>query len=314
MSTGEEGDLVAGQVGDGGVGDAGGVDAGGAPSVVRITAGRHNFRSVRVPAGVVLRVDGDGVLDLRATGDVIIEGTLDLSGGNGGANQTGAATAPNGWGWTVAPGVPGSAGSSTACSVAGTGGAGAAGSDGLMASGFGCGGGGRFGGGAGAPGRSAAAGAAASRAAAAAAGDSAGGNGGNTVMPGAAPVGNNQAAAGRRAIGRPGLRGGPRTERRSGTPRRGRRLHRARGRRPPRRVDLPTGVGRWRGRLRAGSSCAGGSAGGGGGGGGGALRIASATRIVVGLTGRALANGGIGGAPRTSSAPTRAAAAAGAVV
>jgi hypothetical protein len=51
--------------------------------------GVHNFTTINVPAGVVVYVAGSGgmgesgTLDLRATGDVLIDGTIDVSGGPG---------------------------------------------------------------------------------------------------------------------------------------------------------------------------------------------------------------------------------------
>jgi len=49
--------------------------------------GVHNFTTINVPAGVVVFVAGggadNGTLDLRATSDVVIDGTIDVSGGPG---------------------------------------------------------------------------------------------------------------------------------------------------------------------------------------------------------------------------------------
>lgn len=51
--------------------------------------GVHNFTTITVPAGVVVYVAGSGgtgesgTLDLRATGDITIDGTIDVSGGPG---------------------------------------------------------------------------------------------------------------------------------------------------------------------------------------------------------------------------------------
>ena len=61
--------------------------------------GVHTYTTIAIPAGVVVHVNGTGVLDLRATGAVKIDGTIDLSGadgrgvaasfGNGGGRQSG---------------------------------------------------------------------------------------------------------------------------------------------------------------------------------------------------------------------------------
>ncbi|MDO9020363.1 MAG: hypothetical protein Q8S73_11450 [Deltaproteobacteria bacterium] len=52
-----------------------------------LPAGTHSFTSVRIPAGVVVQLDtgstSSATLDLQVSGDVVIEGTLDLSGGAG---------------------------------------------------------------------------------------------------------------------------------------------------------------------------------------------------------------------------------------
>lgn len=52
-----------------------------------LTPGVHNFTTITVPANVVVYVAGGGadnaVLDLRATGAVVVEGTIDVSGGPG---------------------------------------------------------------------------------------------------------------------------------------------------------------------------------------------------------------------------------------
>jgi hypothetical protein len=55
-----------------------------------LTPGVHKFTSVNIPAGVMVYVGGfgdqSGTLDLQVTGDVIIDGTIDLSGGPGSQN------------------------------------------------------------------------------------------------------------------------------------------------------------------------------------------------------------------------------------
>ncbi|MEZ4394651.1 MAG: hypothetical protein R3A48_26560, partial [Polyangiales bacterium] len=52
-----------------------------------LTPGVHNFTTINVPANVVVYVAGGGadnaVLDLRATGAVVVDGTIDVSGGPG---------------------------------------------------------------------------------------------------------------------------------------------------------------------------------------------------------------------------------------
>ncbi len=50
---------------------------------VTLSAGVHQFTTIFIPEGVTVRTDGDGVLELRATGDVDIRGAVDLSGGDG---------------------------------------------------------------------------------------------------------------------------------------------------------------------------------------------------------------------------------------
>ena len=58
-----------------------------------LTAGVHRFTSVRIPAGVVVMLDTSGTaassatLDLQVSGEVVIEGTIDLSGGPGSASS-----------------------------------------------------------------------------------------------------------------------------------------------------------------------------------------------------------------------------------
>lgn len=68
---------------------------------VVLASGVHRFRTITVPAGVTVRTTEGGVLDLRATGDVRVAGTIDLSGGDGeGASPLAAggstASAPRG--------------------------------------------------------------------------------------------------------------------------------------------------------------------------------------------------------------------------
>ncbi|GAC1556019.1 MAG: hypothetical protein NVS3B10_16660 [Polyangiales bacterium] len=55
-----------------------------------LSPGVHNFTTITIPAGVVVYVAGagplSGTLDLRATGDIKIDGTIDVSGGPGSQN------------------------------------------------------------------------------------------------------------------------------------------------------------------------------------------------------------------------------------
>jgi adhesin/invasin len=49
----------------------------------------YNYTTINIPAGARITSDGNGVLELRATGAVTIGGVLDVSGGNGGAVTSG---------------------------------------------------------------------------------------------------------------------------------------------------------------------------------------------------------------------------------
>ncbi|MFO0602974.1 MAG: hypothetical protein U0324_07355 [Polyangiales bacterium] len=48
-----------------------------------LAPGVHNFTTINIPAGVVIRTTTPGVLDLRATGDVTVAGTITVGGGTG---------------------------------------------------------------------------------------------------------------------------------------------------------------------------------------------------------------------------------------
>lgn len=50
---------------------------------VALRAGVHHFTTIDIPAGVTVRVTDGATLDLRASGEVRIAGTIDLSGGDG---------------------------------------------------------------------------------------------------------------------------------------------------------------------------------------------------------------------------------------
>jgi cysteine-rich repeat protein len=49
----------------------------------QLPAGVHNYTTITIPAGVKVTTTGEGTLDLRATGAVQIDGTIDVSGGRG---------------------------------------------------------------------------------------------------------------------------------------------------------------------------------------------------------------------------------------
>jgi hypothetical protein len=62
-----------------------GVNGAFAPTANTVLApGTYHFTTIQVPPGVTITTSGQGVLDLRATGDVWIRGTLDVTGGRGG--------------------------------------------------------------------------------------------------------------------------------------------------------------------------------------------------------------------------------------
>jgi len=75
-----------------------------------IAAGVYNFASITIPAGVTVTTDGTGVLELHASGDVTINGTIDVSGGAGGSAR-GQGTNGGGFG--------GASGTTTAPSIYG---------------------------------------------------------------------------------------------------------------------------------------------------------------------------------------------------
>lgn len=260
-----------------------------------LSSGRHDYTTITVEQGGTLRTSGRGVLDLRATGRVLIAGLIDLrgapggngavvdGGGGGATGQGAAATSPR---CTGGGGGLGGAGFDAlpvgSCGVGGNpagGGAGGFGSGGGGGGGFaGGGGGGGAGPGTGAGGTG---------------GASAGGTGGFGGMPAGPTVS-------------PGGRGG---ESGSGSP----------------YVGSDQGI--WGGggggggggsigldaaadlavmsTLRPGSGGGGGggfearATGGGGGGGGGAIRIASSAPIIVTSTGVITAAGGAGGDGQT---------------
>lgn len=61
-----------------------GIDGPFAPSGnVVLAPGVYDFTTIDIPAGVTVSTSGSGVLDLRATGAVVIDGDIDVSGGDG---------------------------------------------------------------------------------------------------------------------------------------------------------------------------------------------------------------------------------------
>lgn len=272
--------------------DAGSGDAGTATRTIFLPAGRHEFASIHVPSGYTLRIDpndiGTGVLELISRGDIVIEGTIDLSGGAGGtpvligSSQSGGATgAPrdgsNSRSCIGVPSIGGSGdpgetapGAAPGCALGGEYGGGMSGSG---ASGGGGGGGYAGGGGGSSPSRAGGAGGGVGTDRGGEGGaPCAGGGGGEApgVYAGGDGEGNCEPLLG--GAGGGGSIGAAAANDLAVT---SRTFHAG-----------SAGGG-------AGSTAVG-SGGGGGGGGGGALRLASATRIVI--TGSILAEGGPGGA------------------
>lgn len=280
-----------------------------------LPSGEHRFTSVRIPAGVTVRTNAPGVLQILSQGPVVIEGIIDVSGGRGGdgASADGAmCVGGNGFGGDVGTavaarngiagmnatggvsglGYAGDCGIQNPITMAGTNGGGAGGSPSLTASAAG-GGGGYAGGGGG------------------------GGSGGCTFCAGGRGGGTMDYG-----VGAGGLQGGQGAYQASST-------YNASSGRPG---DTTTGGGGGGGSigsvaamdllvnasLTTGSSGGGGGTyssaemggactpaavgGGGGGGAGGALRIASATSITIAATGAVLARGGNGGNGAVSGA------------
>lgn len=269
---------------------------------VTLDPGTHQFNRIIIPTGVIVRTSGSGVLDLRAVGDVIINGVIDVSGGNGIYTLARVTAAGGNTGTTGNSGVdatgglgglgsPGSSGEAGRFGPGGTGGTNGGGG-GTIRSGVGGGGGGGFAGGGGGAGwyynRTLEC---------SGDGGTAGGRGGGAGGgAGGAPYG--QGGIGGRAgiaiyDGQSGRAG------RTGTVCSG----------SPTTLYYPGGGGggsigsaaagdlmvamTFQPGSAGGGAGGGGSAGGSGGGGGGSLRVSSYVSIVV--TGSLLANGGQGG-------------------
>jgi len=283
---------------------------------MQLAPGVHHFTVINIPPGVVITTTGSGVLDLRATGSITVQGTIDVSGGRGaeGINPPGLYTGAGGGGGTGAQfhGLS----SRMGCALAGAGGEGGSGGNGdgysdacdapggmfgggagAVWGGGGGGGGGPAGGGGGGGGTYGGTGGAGG-----AASGEVGGLGGMSVIVGSRAHGT--AGGGGRAPG--SYAGGDGAE-----------------------STLCETSGSWAagggggsiGRLaaedptvtatlRAGSAGGGGGShalggssshgGGGGGGGGGAVRLSSPMAITISATGRVLAVGGPGGSVPTA--------------
>jgi hypothetical protein len=279
--------------------------------------GVHNFTTIDIPRGVTVRSDGNGPLDLRATGAVTVAGIIELSGGDGGRVTACTGNGASG-GMT---GVPTAGATNMSCPVGvfacggngGTGGAGAAG----LAGGFtiggspgtrgggggggflmtgatpgsgGGGGGGGFAGGGGGAGAGRGCVSAVGSGAAGGAGGGVGGAAGGTL--GGTPGSGGTTFAGAVGTAYVGVAGTPgilcgMAGNYGGGGGGGSIGPEAAGDLPVDRDTCPPG---------SGGGGGGGPTGGGGGGGGGAVRLASPIGITLMTGGQVLTRGGSGGA------------------
>ncbi|MFO0649188.1 MAG: hypothetical protein U0326_23300 [Polyangiales bacterium] len=272
-----------------------------------LTPGVHNFTTINIPAGVTVRLSAPGVLDLRATGDVTITGTLTVSGNTGG---TGADCTCGIGGDTGLAATGGRTTGGGACAGGvGLGGYGGSGENGVGAGGGrggangGGGAGGTWGGGGGGGGVSGGVGGTCSE------GQGRGGNGGGSEVGGGgttitnAAWGQGAAPSGGPAISAACYRGGtgsalPTDDGGGGSAGGGGSIGSTASN------DLgvsdttfrPGSGGGGGGGGSDGAGCDDGYSGGGGGGGGGsALRVATTASITVAATGAVTADGGNGG-------------------
>ena len=109
-----------------------------------LAPGVHHFGRVVIPAGVIVRTGPPGVVEIRATGEVIIDGVIDVSGGDGSDGLSDTDDGRNGAGGHTGTSVDGAPASPAMCSPAGGSGIGGPGEDAGL-----CGAGGVHGGGAG---------------------------------------------------------------------------------------------------------------------------------------------------------------------
>jgi hypothetical protein len=276
-------------------------------SSTTLTAGVHRFASVIIRPGVVVRVGSPGVLEIYSRGAIVVNGTIDVSGGRGGDGaQASMMTCGggNGAGGETGTTVAGAAGVAGTLARGGASGLGAAGEGGIqnpatMGGAFGGGaggasniiasagaGGGGYSGGGGGGGSAGCTFCAGGRGAG---GATEGGVGGNGTSGGEGGLLANALYGGRDGVsGSAGGGGGGSI-----------------GSAAVMDLALVSGT------FRPGSAGGGGGAinamgsgmcapalawgGAGGGGSGGALRLASGTSITVSPTGALLANGGVGG-------------------
>ena len=289
-----------------------GADGAFAPTTDTVLpAGIYNYTTITIPAGVKVTTDGTGVLELRATGDVTILGTINVSGGKGGNGQASSVGCYEGGGGGGATGNAVGVAPTGDCPIASVGGMGTAGSNAppyfnsnncamFFGGSFGGGGGGGTCSGGGGGGGFAGG------------GGGAGFNNGTQMGPGAAGGGANAGAGGTPGTVNTGAGNVPGsgghasgayagangtlvvgcTTANPASGGGGGSIGMAAAADLAITTTFQPGSGGGGGAGQC-SSC--GAGGGGGGGGGGAVRIASATSLTIGASGIVLANGGDGG-------------------
>jgi cysteine-rich repeat protein len=107
-----------------------GADGAFAPTAdTQLPPGIHNYTTITIPAGVHVTTMGTGILELRATGAIEIDGTVDVSGGRGGDGGQGDNSncdTGGGQGGATGLGIAGAAGTGVNCPAVGLGGQGSA--------------------------------------------------------------------------------------------------------------------------------------------------------------------------------------------
>jgi len=264
--------------------------------VVTLDPGVYHYTTITIAQGVTVTTTVGGVLELYATGDVLIDGTVTLDGSRGGNGVLAGNLTPCMCGVHSSNGRGGDTGHPAGGGVrpggvgCAAGGGGGIGGDGGSSGGC-CGGGGTKGGGAGGLCAAGGGGGGASGGAGGAINNAVGGNGGSLSGQGTGGV----SAVGLAAGGNSGLEyyGGE-----DGL------NYCAGGGSIGLAASADLAVADY---FQSGSGGGGGGAanyasgGGGGGGGGGALRIATEGRLVIGQDGRVRANGGGGGSGGNTS-------------